>query len=115
MADEKSCEVTAETWGKSKTALTIDVSLETAGVIKNLKAIQREARNATIALRELEHETENRIIDHKEIIDQDLSNHAQAISEWLKQNSNPHTKIEITDSGVKLITDEFFIPITGGC
>ncbi|MDQ0270743.1 hypothetical protein [Cytobacillus purgationiresistens] len=68
MAEEKREVVTAENWGKSRTdgievvaektkdigELTYKLSLDVSEALTGLKAVQREAREATKALRELE-------------------------------------------------------------
>lgn len=46
-------------------------------------------------------------------MDKEVEEHASAISKWLRENRNPYVAIEITDSGVKLVTDRLFIPTRG--
>lgn len=35
---------------------------------------------------------------------------SKELSEWLRANFNPHTSILIDDSGVKLLTTDYFVP-----
>ena len=40
----------------------------------------------------------------------DIEQHAKAIAQWLKEEKNPHSTVEITDQGVKVKSDEEFVP-----
>lgn len=43
-------------------------------------------------------------------MNENIIEHASAISAWLKENVNPHTAVVITDSGVKVVADEAYVP-----
>lgn len=44
-------------------------------------------------------------------MDAEVVEHAKAVSKWLRENKNPHATIEITDEGLKMKSDEQFIPM----
>ncbi len=37
---------------------------------------------------------------------------AAPLSAWLRENCNPHCAAIVTDDGVKLVSDEMFVPLT---
>ena len=43
-------------------------------------------------------------------MNEEIIAHAKAISEWLRENKNPHTAVEITVSGVKVTSDDEYVP-----
>lgn len=45
-------------------------------------------------------------------MDNEIFEFAKSISEWLRNNCNPHTTIEITDQGIKMTSVEEYIPTT---
>ncbi|UTR05159.1 hypothetical protein MM326_13685 [Alkalihalobacillus sp. LMS6] len=43
-------------------------------------------------------------------MDDNVIKHAEEIAKWLKENANPHATVIITDSHVKLTSDEHGVP-----
>ena len=41
-----------------------------------------------------------------------LNTKGRELSEWLKENFNPYTAIVITDTEVKIVTNEYCVPTT---